>query len=381
MKIVFFCWEFPPVGSGIGRYVAEMSSALRDIGHQTVIATSRAAGCPEREESGSGVIYRCFDRADMRSKRVAERVLDIARRHGADWIEGADHWGECAPLLRLRNRPPVVVKMHYNDVLKTPRHAQAWRPWQKMMIDLACVRQWRSIRAEQDCLEHADILLASCQKIMDEAERQRLKLPKFRTVAPNPIPSLPHWENREADSPTLLMVGRCDIGKGIGYLPKLLSELAPDFPGLRLEIRGDDSYARGLGSMRAWLERQLGPLMRHVRFLDFLDREALDDAYRRAWVVMVPSRWDTFPQVVLEAMVRKKAIAASPFGGMPEMLADTSCAVAEPSSHAFAGAIARFLDDPARRRQAGESACRRAAQAYAPAQVARDYVEFISAHL
>ena len=381
MNVLFHCWEYPPVGSGIGRYVEGMSAALRDAGHHTVVLTSRAAGFPECEFLDGGVVLRLFERSEMRTMRVARLALETARQHKIDWIEVADHWGEGATLLSLRGRPPVIVKMHYNDVLRTPRYAQAWYPWQKFMIDLACLRQWRSIRAEQYSIEHADVLLAPCQRILDEANRQGLTLPENCAVVPNPIRPISNWINLEAAVPTLLLVGRCDLGKGIAYLPELLKRLSPTFPNLMLEMAGGNSYARGLGLIRGWFERQLGPMMRHVRFLGILNRDALDKAYRQAWVVLVPSQWDTFPQVVLEAMVKSKAIVASPHGGMPEMLAGTSCAVADPATEAFARAVDAFLRSPAIRRQAGESARQRAAQEYVPEHIARKYIETISAWL
>lgn len=381
MNVLFLCWEYPPTGSGIGRYVAEMSAALREAGHRTVVLTSRAENLPERESVPRGEILRLFDRCEMRSGRVAKLAVEVARAHRADWMEVADHWGEGAALLSLRNRPPVVVKMHYNDVLKTPRHAQAWYPWQKIMIDLACVRQWRSIRAERQSLERADILLAPCRRMLDEATRQGLALPEHRGVVSNPIRSIPGWVNREAEVPTLLFVGRLDLGKGLPYLKRVLEQLSTEHPNLRLEMAGADSYARGLGSIRSWFERQLGPMRKYIHFLGVLGAAELDEAYRRAWVVLVPSRWDTFPQVVLEAMVRSKAIVASPFGGMPEMLVETSCVVADPATNVFAETVAGLLANPVRRQQAGVSACRRAATAYSPEHVAEKYIEFISAQL
>ena len=377
MNVLFLCWEYPPVGSGIGRYVAEMSSALRGIGHRTVVLTSRAPGLPERETVAGGEILRLFDRREIRSARVARLARDVARQHRIDWIETADHWGEGAALLRLQDRPPVVVKMHYNDVLKTPRYAQAWYAWQKPMIDLACIRQWRSIRAERFGIEHADVLLAPCRRIVAEAERQGLALPARRAVIPNPCDVVPAWENREAPAPTVLLVGRCDVGKGLPYLRGLLEQWIPRFPDVALEIAGGDGYARGLGSLRGWVDRQLGPLRRHVRFLGVLGRAEMDAAYRRAWVVIVPSRWDTFPQTVLEAMARAKAIVASPHGGMPEMLADTAGAIADPDTPDFGIRVRQWLEDEPSRRAAGNTARQKAQTAYGAVPLARQYVQFV----
>ncbi|MCX6995553.1 MAG: glycosyltransferase family 4 protein [Kiritimatiellaeota bacterium] len=381
MNILFFCWEYPPQGSGIGRYVAEMSSALRANGHYTVVVTSRSPDTLERENLESGMIYRIFDRTELRSRKTAEQAVEIARRHDAAWIEGADHWGECEPLLRLRNRPPVVVKMHYNDVLLKSRYAQAWYPWQRLMIDLACLRQWRSIRAERYSLEQADVLLACCQRSLAEAQGQGIRLPRQTAVIPNPMRPLSAWKNKESGHPTLLLVGRLDVGKGLPYVRPLLENLLPAFPELTLEIAGGDSYARGLGSIRHWFLKQLGPVCGHVRLLGSLSREALDDAYRRAWVVIAPSRWDTFPQVVLESMARGKPIVASPHGGMPEMLDKIPHTIADPATPAFANMVRHLIGSPKERTALGKQTQARVHTLYSPTQVADQYIQALAAKL
>jgi glycosyltransferase involved in cell wall biosynthesis len=358
-----------------------MSSALRENGHYTVIVTSRSINTAELENIDSGIIYRIFDRTDLRSNTLAEKIVEIANHHGVDWIEGPDHWGECEPLLRLRNRPPVVVKMHYNDVLLKCRYAQAWYPWQPLMIDLACLRQWRSIRAERYSLEHADVLLACCQRSFSVAQNQGIRLPRHTAVIPNPIRPLSSWNNAEAHHPTLLMVGRIDIGKGIPHIPPLLKNLLPVFPELTLEIAGDDSHARGLGSLRNWLLNELGPLHDHVQFLGGLNREALDNAYRRAWVVIVPSRWDTFPQVALESMVRGKPIVASQNGGMPEMLDKIPNTIADPATTSFADTVRHLINSPNERKTCGEHVQKRAHFAYSPKQVATQYIQTIASKI
>lgn len=80
MTILFLCWEYLPIGSGIGRYVGEMAAALRGIGHSPVIVTSRAPELPEQETLERGAVYRFYRREDLRRPGVAEQVLDVARR-------------------------------------------------------------------------------------------------------------------------------------------------------------------------------------------------------------------------------------------------------------------------------------------------------------
>lgn len=378
MNILFHCWEYPPRGSGIGSYVFHMSKAFRDAGHFTVVVTSHGNEGPSEEQVENGIIYYAYRMADIGKAHVTELVLQKAREHHMDWIEGTEHLGESALLLTCRPRPPVVIKAHYNDVPECARYAQAYYGWQKLMIDLACWRGRKRLRRESYSLENADILTAASFRVLHELEAQGLRLPAKRFVIPNPITPMPGWVNREAPDPTILLIARIDIGKGIEYLPAMLDALTPQFPNLRLEIIGGDSYARFIGSTKRWLLRKLGKRNKYVNFLGTISPDALDEAYRRAWVVIVPSRWDTFPTVVLEAMVRGKAVVASPHGGMPEMLSETDCAIADPAESQFSQALADFLADPARRQRAGESASKKAHIAYNPRKVLSDYLAILN---
>jgi glycosyltransferase involved in cell wall biosynthesis len=373
MNILFHGWEFPPNGTGVGTYVAAMGRALACQGHRVVIATGRADGCPETETGPWGTVHRFYDRAELRTAAVARRVLELARAERADWIECADHLGEGAPLMAMGPRPPVVLKVHNCNAIRVVREAEIWRPWQRVTIALALARHRGQLRAEQDSLRRADCVLVPSARLRAELVKQGLLAPEKADVVPNP--SAPAGEGRqEARVPTLLFAGRICIGKGIGFLPSFLQALLPRFPNLALEIAGPDSYARGLGSMQRWLVGQLGPLADHVRFLGVLGPADLDAAYRRAWVLVLPSRWDNFPNSMLEAMVRGVPVVASPHGGMPEMLAGTGCPVADPATPDFAEKTAELLADCTVRCRMGQAARARALTEYDPARIARGYV-------
>lgn len=375
MNILFHCWEYPPRGSGIGRYVFHMAKALRDAGCFTVIVTSHGEEGPSETLLDHGVIYRVYPVHDIGKSVLAEVILKIAKKHDIDWIEGADHLGESSHLLTVRNRPPVVIKAHYNDVLHVARYAHVRYFWQKPLIDIACLRERKRLEWERYSLANADLLIVPSERILEEMRRQKIPLAARQAVVPNPISPMTGWLNREAEAPTLLLVGRIDIGKGIEYLPGLIRELKPRFPEISVEIAGGDGYARFLGSTKAWLVKRMGDCEDSLNFLGILDPHALDEAYARAWVVIIPSNWDTFPTVALEAMTRGKAIVASPNGGMPEMLAGTSCRIANPASLDFCKAVADFLADKTLRDTAGGSARVRAGSAYAPDRIAETHLK------
>lgn len=379
MKVLLVTWEYPPNGAGIGGYVRQMGEALAACGHRAVILTGRVPGLPEKQETPAGLVLRQYDVPDVGAESFADQALAVAREHGVDWIEGADHWGELACLLRRSHPIPVVIKAHSSNVLRVMWESQILHEWQRPLIHLARLKVRKRISDEATCLSKADALVAPSRRILDELARQGTPLPAHHAVVPNPI-SAPGGEKAGSESPdpTLLLAGRIDIGKGIQYLPELLERLSPRFPGLRLEIAGPDTHARGLGSMQGWLTKRLGSLTSRVRFHGRLTAESLAEAYDRAWVVIVPSRWDNFPTVVLEAMVRGRPIVASPNGGMPEMLQGTACPIVDPSrGEAFADAVAGLLSSAERRREAGASAKTRSLKEYSPEAVVPRYVNFI----
>ena len=69
------------------------------------------------------------------------------------------------------------------------------------------------------------------------------------------------------------------------------------------------------------------------------------EAFRRGRVVVVPSRAESFPYVVLEAQAAGKPVIASAVGGIPEML-PAEALVPPGDAAALARRIAMVLDDP-----------------------------------
>jgi len=148
-------------------------------------------------------------------------------------------------------------------------------------------------------------------------------------------------------------------------------------------LRGSPPYGwalgLGIGSMQVWLQRKLGDLGRHVVLHPRLTEKELETVYQRTWVVVLPSRWDTFPTVLLEAMSWGKPVVASPHGGMPEMLAGTLCRTVPPESETFLSMIRDFLKSRPLRKRVGCSLFAKAAASYNPRLVADEYVRVITA--
>jgi glycogen synthase len=377
-NILFHSWAYFPNGGGVGSYFFNIAQALADHGHNVTVLTGRVAGLPEEEKNGNITILRRYREDQIGSKAVLQLVLDIIDRYSIDFIEGADYLGDCSTLLDVKKRPPVLIKVHGCNILNAVYESQILFFWQRLFIRIAFLRNWPLILREKKSIERADFLTAPSLRIIQELEKQGIHMPTQRLVIPNPIPIDRFDEqNQEAPVPTLLLVARLDIGKGVQYIPSILKQLIKEFPDLVLEIAGGDSYARGLGHLKEWLVKATADLAHHLSFLGHLDKNELSKAYKRSWVVIVPSRWDNFPTVVLEAMSLGKPVVASPHGGMPEMLTGTFCKTALPDTDAFAEEIACLLRNEDLRKKAGISMIRKARADYAPEVIASIYTDLI----
>ena len=104
----------------------------------------------------------------------------------------------------------------------------------------------------------------------------------------------------------VLFVGRLDKQKGIDALLDAYARVRPNF---KLIVVGD--------SVRKDLKLAQPE---HVEFKGWLEKDALDAVYRASDATIVPSRWEGFGLVAVEAMARGKPVFASAVGGLVDIV-------------------------------------------------------------
>lgn len=139
--------------------------------------------------------------------------------------------------------------------------------------------------------------------------------PKLRAV-PNGYDARDIGRGHREPADCLLFVGALLPVKNPDLLIRAYARVAPETP-LRLDIAGE-------GPMRAELEalsRSLGVADR-VRFLGRLAHSEVGSAMRRAHALVLPSRHEGMPIVVIEALASGTPVVASAVGGIPELVRD-----------------------------------------------------------
>ena len=134
-------------------------------------------------------------------------------------------------------------------------------------------------------------------------------------------------------------------------------------------------------SFEAWMAGGWARESERAAARDFLVRQRLEavvkdvgplpdmePVYARMDVLLLTSRRDPFPRVVMEAMCHGLPVVATRVDGIPEMVADgvTGFLVASEDAAGFAQATKKLLDDPELRRRMGAAGRERARSLFSP---------------
>ena len=241
--------------------------------------------------------------------------------------------------LRLSSYRPAVVPSLENSL--SVSHGGSWRPRERLELWLMC----RSFTA-------ADGIIVKSHGVAQEVSDLMPSLADRVAVVPNVAIPLPDQtaaaraEPRPAPGPdvTILACGRLTRQKDYPTLLRAFAQLR-GAGAIRLDVLGE-------GELRGELEataRALGVAER-VRFLGFRD-----DPYRhmrRADIFVLSSRWEGFGMVLVEAMAMGAPVVATDCPhGPAEIVEDGRTGLLVPPGRpdALAGALQRFIDDPALR--------------------------------
>ncbi len=180
---------------------------------------------------------------------------------------------------------------------------------------------------------------------------------------------------RAPGSPTALFVGRLDLDQK-GLLPLVRAfALIPPSTGVRLRVVGEDWGGRAATQT---LARKLGVADR-VTFVGAVSRAELLREYETSDLFVLPSLFDSFPVVVIEAMSAGLPVVATRVGGVPEIVSEgeTGSIVPAGDSARLAEAMQRVLSDPLLGSRWGEAGRRRAAR-FDWSQIMPEYLRLFS---
>lgn len=173
----------------------------------------------------------------------------------------------------------------------------------------------------------------------------------LQTLAPEERQRLVARFSLPPDRPSLLFVGNHTANKGLDVLLRALTQMRERCVGIIAgAIRSPDETRRLIAASG------LAAGDPRCRFTDFLTRDELRALYQSVDAFVFPSRADTLPLVILEAMGSSLPVVASHVGGIPfEVTEDTGILVPPGDAPGLAAALDRICASPELRARLGRN--------------------------
>ncbi|MCI4331382.1 MAG: glycosyltransferase family 4 protein [Thermoplasmata archaeon] len=363
MRVLQLALRFDAPG-GVETTVRELSRGLAEAGDHVEIYASDLYDEPRWERRDhyaptvDGVAVRRFPVVKKLipglTMPMMPGLIDGLSGSGADVIDAHSHrYGHVlqAAAVSRRRGIPLVVSVHYHPA---DRGEPAWKAGllrcQDHFFGMTAYRVARAVVVETE--NEARLLREFCP-----SDRIRIIPPGIDlavwedTRPPTALPELPPR--------FILYAGRIALNKG---LPGLLRAYAliPPTHRLPLVLMGRDW---GEQAMLERLAAELG-VSAELRWLGHTDPRTYRAVFRRAAGLVLPSEWEAFGLVLLEAMVAGVPIVATAVGGVPEVLDQGRAGRLVPYGDApgMAKALGEIADDEAGARARTEAGRQRVSQ-------------------
>ena len=324
LKVVMLTWEFPPrIIGGIAPHVYNLSINLVKLGVEVHVVTCDFPNTPAYEVVEGVEVHR-FDSynlptpdfaawiqlMNLNMQRAATKIIKSNRDgsiiiHAHDWLSAKAGIG-----LKHLNRLPLVSTIHATEY---GRRGGIFSDYNRMIHE---IEVWLGSESKR---------VICCSRYMAEQVNKVLGVPYEKIkVIPNGIdPSIftnlegvEDVRSRFADrnEKLVLYVGRLVVEKGVQVLldaiPKVLQKLDAKFV-----IAGD-------GYLRSELVKRVAEsgLAGKVHITGYLDTNTIRRLFLAADVCVIPSLYEPFGIVALEAMAAGCPVVASDTGGLSEII-------------------------------------------------------------
>lgn len=320
MRLSLLTPEYPPGEKlgGIATHTHTMARALTRLGHAVQVVTPwKGGGAAAGISVEDGVTVQRVDpgpnlQAVLDRFRTNRRLADAVRSFRPDVVHAAEFDADAWWLTRF-STIPVVTRLATPTGMVADTNAQSWGPHTHLLNAL-----------ERDQTRRSAAIYASTRAIAQRVADYWRIAPELIQVIPNSI-DLAAVRAAGAGTPPvslpdrfIVFFGRLEGRKGIAALGRAIPDVLAANPGLHLVMVGgeDPASAAVIGQFR----RDVAPVADRVHVLGALPRNHALAVVARAELAVIPSLWESFGFVVVEAMALGVPVVASDCGGFPEIV-------------------------------------------------------------
>jgi len=332
MKILFWTDFFWPKIGGMETQATVLLHALQRRGHQCVVITRQTqTTLVNYQEHRSIPIYRYpFDQAyEQKDLKLTGHIFCQTKKFILQFKPDVIHvnigFGPALTIYQMLNKTisiPSLVTIHGLATDEKPQFVKVYKQIFAMGDRLSCVSQ--AILKE---VRHynPDIRDKSC------CIYNGLPMPSLEPLVPNFTPS------------KILLIGRFIERKGFDLAIHAVRLLVNKISEVQLNIAGYGSDEMHLKQLAKNLK-----LEKNTTFLGAVNQHNALALINEASIVVIPSRYESFGLVALEAMQLAKPIIASRAGGLPEIVRhqDTGLLVEKNNIEQIASAMEYLITHP-----------------------------------
>jgi glycosyltransferase involved in cell wall biosynthesis len=361
MRILQLCIRFPPGPGGAENHVYSISRELIKRGHDVQVFTSDLytevpfVRIKDPDKSFHGIPVRRFKSYSLKGemhyvfipsmlRALMKEKPDLIHTHSYGYFQT-----NVGAITKLVKRLPFVITPHFHP------HWSMWGGMKRKKLRRVYDRAFG-----RPVLNAADMIIGVSGHEMELMKETGFDKSNIRII-PNgidfqmfePIPEGGVFKNKFGISGEMILyTGRLASNKGLMHLINAVPKVISRFSNATFVFIGEDEGQREFLEDRA---KKLGVEKKVIFTGHITDEKLFRSAYSACDVFVLPSEYEAFGIVLLEAMACEKPCVATDVGGVPEVIVDdkTGLLVKYGSSNELSDAIIELLKDENKRKSMG----------------------------
>jgi glycosyltransferase involved in cell wall biosynthesis len=348
LKIAYITFEYPPEtsGGGIGTYMYQVSKATAAFGHRISVFCS---GKEEKmiENEGIFIYYiNCQNRLSFKQEVV--KTFSLAHSvEKFDVIECAEYGADALLIKEKFPEMPLIVKLHaptylivqYNNYFFNyqilPDFKNTWNTkllkkiyWliRRSALKNKIFKYVKENDDEYKITIAADYILSPSKRLASVIKKD-WKISKKISIIPNIYIPNEYYLKQPIPNQfkTFIFIGKLMVLKGVLDMCKAIPTVLEKHPDIKFIFVGQalDSPKPGV-SMDHFMKDELQKYSDNITFTGKIPLEQIPEMLNQSDSLIIPSLWENFPTVCLEAMSAGKLVIGTRAGGIPEII-DSTC--------------------------------------------------------
>jgi glycosyltransferase involved in cell wall biosynthesis len=345
VNIWFLTSEYPPDGGGIGTYVANAARMFAAGGHDITILKSGETSRVTATQAGVRLIEFATNDRLRQADTPADTEPDdhpafpynimsywpaLSFQFTHEFRHWTDQWG-CPDIVEVQDYGAIGYYLIIKRLLREPPfdrvpvlihlHGPIFELQAVNQLPRYKLPQYWVGQMEKFCIRAADSVLASSNFM---ATRMQNLVDSVDPIAiiPHPIQAQIS-EQSSLTQGDIVYFGRFDYLKGVFHLLDGCAKLWTSGQDFTITLIGGDSDIKVLDtSAKQHFREKYQNFITEGKLVicDPMPIDKLHERVARAWCVVIPSLYETFSNVCMEAMALSKLVLASGSGGQAELV-------------------------------------------------------------